>query len=178
MDVPLIPLILLAMVAALRLLGRRWWCSCGRLTPWTSAVTSSCNSQHGADPYSLTHVQHGLFLYLLAWLVGVPAAERLAAVVAAEGLWECVENTPWVIERYRAVTLSRGYYGDSIANSVGDVLCCLAGAWYASVVAVQASIVLALAIELGLLLTIRDSLGLNVLMLVRPSEAIRRWQNS
>jgi len=210
-----IPLIIIAMAGCLRLLGRRWWCSCGRPAPWTSAVTSGCNSQHVADPYSATHLQHGLGFYLLLWALRYPLSwlvmavvfidlqwtispeswiwvvlqgladvyagawdNRFAVIVLLEAIFECVENTNWSIQRFRKQTISRGYTGDAIANSVGDTLCCLAGAWYGSVVPIPASIVLALAIEFGLLLTIRDSLVVNIVMLVHPIEWLKRWQNS
>ncbi len=173
-----IVLIIVAMVGCLRLEGRRLSCACGKWNLWISEVKSSCCSQHLTDAFSFTHVIHGLGFYLLAWLLGIPASDRLTAAVAGEALFECIENTQWSIDRFRKQTVSIGYEGDSNLNSIGDVLCCLAGAWFASVVPVSASIVLALAVEVGLLMTIRDSLVINIVMLVHPIEWLRRWQNS
>src|SRR4051812_17714037 len=109
--------------------GRVWWCACGRPTPWSSDVHGPHNSQHLFDPYSLTHVLHGvLFCGLLVWLVPRrPAAWRLWLAVVLESVWEVVENSNAVIERYRAATAAQGYTGDSVANSLGDILSCVVG---------------------------------------------------
>lgn len=176
----------LAMVAALRLLGRRAWCRCGSRSLWSSAVTSGCNSQHAIDVYSLTHLSHGVVLYWLisaansvgstSILIPKTLGEQLALVGFLEALWEVVENTSFVIERYRKKTLSRGYYGDSIANSVGDWLCCLVGAASVSLVGFWPGLVAVVALEVGLAVAIRDNLVINVVQLVWPQEWIRKWQ--
>lgn len=152
----------LAMVAALRLMGRHVWCKCGSLSIWSGDTLGPCNSQHAFDHYSLTHVEHGLLLYLAAWLVGVPAGYRVAAAVAAECAWEAVENTNLVIEFYRKNTISRGYYGDSIVNSICDVACCAVGAMFAAADQPWFCAVVAVAIEVALLSSIKDSLAVNV----------------
>ncbi len=134
------------------------------------------NSQHLADPYSLTHLSHGLGFYALLRLVPIPEGWRFAAAVALEAGWEVLENTPMVIDRYREATISLGYYGDTIANSGGDLLACVLGWVIAASVPARWSLILFLATELLLLAAIRDNLTLNVIMLLWPIDAIRRWQ--
>lgn len=174
--------VLVAMVAALRVMGRRWWCRCGSLTPVSWHVASSHNSQHLLDAYSFSHVQHGLLLFpALSWLARRrwPDAALRAGLVGslvAEAAWEVLENTPMVIDRYRAATISLDYVGDSVANSLSDVACCGLGALFAARAPLWVTALVFGSIELGLLGTIRDSLLLNVLMLVAPSDAVRAWQ--
>lgn len=169
---------LAAVAAAERAMGRAWWCACGSPVPWSFEVNSRHNSQHLVDPYSLTHVLHGLGFYALLRLLAprLSAGWRLALTAVLEGAWEIVENSSFVIERYRAATISLDYYGDSILNSLSDVGCCLLGFWIASRVPVRVSIALFVLVELVLLLWIRDNLTLNVIMLIWPVEAIRKWQ--
>jgi hypothetical protein len=136
-------------------------------------------SQHHIDPYSLSHLQHGIGLYLaLTALIGrrVPSRWRALCVATVEGTWEIVENTNWMIERYRETTISLNYYGDSILNSLGDYGMCIAGVLLARRIPWQASAGLFAVLEIASVAWIRDSLLLNVLMLVCPMEAIRQWQ--
>lgn len=170
-----IALTLLVMVSTLWLLGRRWWCACGRPNIWTSAVTSSCNSQHLFDPYSLTHFQHGLILTGAAWLVGIPLAWSLTAVLAVEAGWEVFENTTPVIEFYRRETISRGYVGDSIINSLGDLACCAVGAVFAGCEAWWFSGFVVVMVDIMLWSSIGDCLTLNV---YKGIKATARWLNS
>jgi Protein of unknown function (DUF2585) len=170
-------LLLLAVAALLKLLGREFVSDSG-FGLWTGAWTPN-TSQWIADPYSASHILHGVFLY---WLL-LPIARwwspqaRLFAALAIESLWELFENTPYVIERYRANTASLDYYGDSILNSTFDILCALAGFWLAWRFGWKWMIALILVIELSMLVLIRDNLTLNILMLLHPSEAIRHWQS-
>jgi len=165
-------------ILALRMEGRRWWCSCGRLFPWSGDVHSRHNSQHLADPYTFTHVLHGIALCGLFWLVArrVSLRWRFWLATLVECLWEIVENSGPVIERYRAATIAIGYQGDSVANSLGDILACAAGFVLASRIGWRASVVVFIATELVLLVWIRDDLLLNIIMLVYPSETIKAWQ--
>ncbi len=169
-------------VLVLRLMGRTWWCSGGQLYLWSgpSQIETLHNSQHLLDPYTLTHLLHGLGLYLLWWLLAgrrTGTATRAALAIASESLWEILENTPAIIERYRENTITFGYYGDSIFNSLGDIGACAIGFGLAAKLPVRGSILLFVAVEAFLLLWIRDSLLLNVIMLIAPSEAIRAWQS-
>ena len=174
----------LAIGATLLAMGRVPICSCGTVKLWWGVVQSSENSQHIADWYSFSHVIHGLLFYFFAhllwrrwhWFDGRPAAWALPIAVAFEGLWELLENSPLIIDRYRAVTVSFGYEGDSVLNSLSDIGFMALGFWIASKLPWRASLVLALAFELFTLAMIRDNLTLNVLMLVWPLDAVRQWQ--
>lgn len=175
-----------ALVAAMALvlagMGRVWWCRAGDPELWSGAaeIASRHNSQHLVDPYTFTHALHGVLFYGLAWAV---TGGRMGAVgrawlgLVAEVVWEVVENTPWVIERYRAATISLDYYGDSVVNSLGDVLAYMVGYAAAGVVPVWTSVLAFVLIDGALALWIRDGLVLNVWMLLWPIEAVQRWQN-
>jgi hypothetical protein len=144
---------------------------------WTGAW-SHCTSQHFLDPYSLTHVLHGIiFFWLLQLLVPKVALHwRLLIAIAVEIGWELVENSSWVIERYRQSTVSLDYSGDSILNSIGDLLTMIFGFAIASQFSWKVAAAVFVVVEVGLLLTIRDNLTLNVLMLFVPIETIKQWQ--
>jgi hypothetical protein len=158
--------------------GRTWLCSCGHVRLWVSDTWSAENSQQLLDPYSFTHVLHGfLFCGLLAWLVPkLSWTWRLALAVSVEALWETVENTNWIIERYRGVTAAIGYSGDTILNSLGDMLCFGIGFVLARRLGLWRSAALFLITEAALTIWIRDSLILNVIMLIYPIDGIRAWQ--
>jgi hypothetical protein len=168
----------IAMAIILYLMGQPLWCKCGGLSPWSWDIWSSHNSQHLLDPYFFTHVLHGVVLCgLLYWLPrSVSESSRFLTAVVLEAGWEILENSPTIIERYRAATISKDYFGDSIINSAGDLVACIVGYLLARRLGFRNSIVFFLLTELILLLTIRDSLLLNVLMLVWPVEAIKWWQ--
>jgi len=177
---PAIATLALAAFVAIQLhwQGRVWWCSCGRPDLWWGDVHSGHCSQHLLDPYSFTHVSHGLLLFAaLTWLFPrLPLPWRFVLALAVEALWEIVENTPFVIERYRTATAALGYEGDSIANSLGDIVCCGIGVVLARFLGLRRSIILFVLIELALLVSIRDNLLLNIVMLFCPINAIKTWQ--
>ncbi|HEY2251595.1 MAG TPA: DUF2585 family protein, partial [Planctomycetaceae bacterium] len=160
--------VLIATAIQLRRQGRTWWCSCGRPNLWVGDVHSAHCSQHLLDPYSFTHVLHGLaFCGILAWaLPKLLPNWRLFLAVAIESLWELLENSQLVIQRYRAATIALGYEGDSIVNSLSDVVFCAVGFVLARRLGLRRSIILFVLTELILLALIRDNLTLNVLMLV------------
>jgi len=153
-------------------------CRCGYLKFWHGIVYSSENSQHLTDWYTFSHVLHGLGFYFLLWLAlrRADVGLRFALAIALEAAWEVAENTSFIIDRYRAATISLDYYGDSIVNSIADIAAMAFGFWVARKVSVWASIVIFALVEVGLALTIRDSLLLNILMLIHPVEAVKRWQ--
>lgn len=170
--------ILIATALLLRSTGRSWWCSCGQLFLWAGDICSAHNSQHLLDPYSFTHLLHGVALYWLLALVAPswPTNWRLALATLLEALWEVGENSAYVIQRYREATAALGYQGDSVVNSLGDILCCIAGFLLAGRLGFRRSLALFLLVEALLIFWIRDSLILEVLMLSHPVEAIKAWQ--
>jgi Protein of unknown function (DUF2585) len=167
-------------VAALGLLamGRPPICTCGTVKLWVGTVTGPDNSQHIADWYTPSHIVHGFLFYALGWAVlrKNPPGDRLIGAVLIESAWELLENSPWIIERYRHETMALGYTGDSVLNSVCDIGWMVVGFALARRLPVRATIALALGLELLCLVVIRDNLTLNVLMLVAPNDAIRAWQ--
>ena len=159
-------------------MGRKLWGISGTPGLWSGDIWSEHNSQFVADPYTLTHITHGVLFYGLFTLAfrSVPVSTRLMLGVAAESSWEALENSTPIIERYRAETISLNYYGDSIVNSMGDIVACILGFLLASRLPKRMTIVGAIALEILLLFWTRDNLALNILMLIRPSRAIRVWQ--
>ncbi len=159
-------------------MGRLWLGPDGRFGWLETDIWSSGQSQRVLDPYSISHVLHGFLFYALLWLVArrQPLGLRMAWAIVLECGWEVLENSPLVIDRYRAVTIAQGYLGDSILNSVSDVLMAAVGFVMASRLRPIASIAFIAATELVLLALIRDNLTLNILMLVWPLDGVRAWQ--
>ena len=171
--------LLASLAVVLLLMGRPLWCECGYIKLWHGVVMSSENSQHITDWYTISHIIHGFGLYGVLWLVGPRSLElRFVIALAAEVAWEIFENTDFVINRYRADTIALDYYGDSVINSMADVLACALGFVLASRLPVWMTLVVAVAIEGILAYVIRDNLTLNIIMLIYPFEAIKEWQLS
>jgi hypothetical protein len=158
--------------------GHVWWCRLGDMVPWSWNIWSAHNSQHLVDPYSFTHILHGVAQF---WVIGLifprmPVAWRMLIAITFEGSWEIAENSTYVINRYREATISLDYFGDSIINSMSDIVCCATGFVIAYRLRFWRSLALFVATEVILILTIRDSLVLNLIMLIYPIDAIKTWQ--
>jgi hypothetical protein len=172
-------LAIVAIAAAVLLaMGRNPICTCGSVDLWVGARDSPRTSQMLADWYSLSHVVHGLLFYAALWLVArrSPVERRFLGALLIEAGWEVIENTPMVIDRYRATTAALGYSGDSVVNSLSDILMMALGFAAARRLPLWAAILLLIGLELIPLLAIRDNLTLNVWQLIDPSQAVQAWQ--
>lgn len=179
----ILPLLVIVVVLVgtaylLRVQGRLWWCSCDYLLLWSGDPWSSDNSQHLLDPYSFTHVLHGFaFCGLLALIAPqLSLLWRLSIAVSIEAVWEVVENSEFVIRRYREETAALGYQGDTVVNSLSDILLCGLGFILAYHLGFRRTFALFVLTEVALAVWIRDNLSLNILMLIYPIEEVREWQ--
>lgn len=163
--------------------GRSLFGPDGKFGWWESDVWSSENSQRVADAYSFSHIIHGMLFYAFLYLLSrkfpklLPMKYRFLIALLLEAGWEILENSPLIINRYREVTISLGYVGDSVLNSVSDVIMVAIGFVMARYSKVWITIALIIVFEIGCLLWVRDNLTLNVIMLVKPSETIKAWQS-
>ena len=176
----------IALVALVILLamGRPPICTCGTVELWYGDINSAGNSQHLSDWYTPSHIIHGMIFYALGWLlfgkwgVGSENAGKYSFTLAVflEAFWEVLENTPFVIDRYRSVTVNWGYSGDSVINSMADIGWMSFGFYLALKLPVRVTIALALMAEVVTAIVVRDNLTLNVIMLLYPLDAIAEWQ--
>lgn len=174
----LIAIILSLAAVTLWLMGQAPICKCGRVKLWHGIVASAENSQHLSDWYTPSHVIHGFAFYAILHLIARrrPLGLRLVVATLCEAAWELFENTDFTINRYRSVTIALDYYGDSVINSLADILAMIAGFLAAARLPAWVVIVALVVMEAGVAYFIRDNLLLNILMLIYPIEAVRQWQ--
>lgn len=170
--------IVVATATILLWMGRIPICKCGNIKLLHLEVMSSEGSQHMMDWYTPSHILHGFIFYFILWLVArrIDVGWRLSIATLIEATWEILENTDAVINRYREVTIALDYFGDSVLNSVCDILAMFLGFWLAKRIPVWASIAVIIIAEAVVMAFIRDGLALNVLMLLYPLDAVREWQ--
>lgn len=171
-------LLIVLQVVVLRWQGRVWWCACHGWAIWVGDTWSSHNSQHVLDPYTFSHILHGVIFCGLTWLCmrKVSVVWAFVVSVALEVSWEILENSTFIINRYREATAALGYTGDSIVNSVSDVACCATGFVIARYLGLRLSLLVLAVTEIVMAIIYRDNLTLNVLMLLCPIEAVKQWQ--
>ena len=172
-------LAVLAMTGGIELwMGRSLFGPDGKSGLWESSIWSNENSQRFADPYSFSHIVHGILFYAGLWLIARkwPVRYRFLLALALEAGWEILENSPLIINRYRATTISLGYVGDSVFNSLSDILMMTLGFWFAFCLRPRISIAAVIIMEIGCALWVRDNLTLNLIMLIHPFDAIKHWQ--
>jgi hypothetical protein len=171
--------ILAAAATALLAMGRNPICACGTVGLWVGERDSAQTSQMLADWYSLSHIVHGLLFFAALWLIARrwPVEQRFLIALLIEASWEVIENTPMVIDRYRATTAALGYTGDSVINSLSDILMMALGFLLARKLPLWAAVALLIALEIIPLFAIRDNLTLNVWALIAPNHALQAWQS-
>jgi len=175
-------LVVAVTILILKVMGRPFISNSGTVKLWHAEVVSSENSQHLSDWYSFTHIVHGFLFFFLLWLISkkIPQIRKFSVgfviAVVMESIWEVIENTNFVIYRYREATIALDYFGDSIINSTADILFMSLGFMMASRLSVLASVSFVAGSELLLAIVIRDNLALNILMLIYPIDAIKEWQ--
>jgi hypothetical protein len=147
---------------------------------WEGNIFSSECSQRFLDPYSYSHIGHGILFFFVLWIIAKPLTLDVRYLIALllEATWELLENSPFIINRYREATISLGYCGDSIFNSLSDILMMSLGFFLAWRIPPWLCVALFLGMEAGGALRYHDNLTLNVIMLIHPIEAIKAWQMS
>ena len=174
----IIAAILVSTALLLHYEGRLWLCACGRILLWAGNVCSSDNSQHLFDPYTFTHIMHGFaFCALLALIAPkLPLSWRLCLAILLEASWELLENSQYVIARFREATAALGYQGDTVVNSLGDITACAVGFLLARKLGLWRSLIIFIGTETVLTIWIKDSLLLEIIMLIHPVDALKTWQ--
>lgn len=160
-------------------MGRVPICTCGTIDLWVSDRDGLKTSQMIADWYSPSHVIHGFLFYLALWFVlrSSRVEWRFLGALFLEAAWEVFENTPLVINHYRATATAAGYLGDSVLNSISDILMMCVGFAAARKLPLWASIAVVILLEVVPLYLIRDNLTLNIWMFIAPNHSIEAWQS-
>lgn len=181
--IPHVRIALLVIVYALLGLYLLWHgqpliCKCGYVKLWENDVMSAGNSQHIADWYSLSHFLHGM-LIVLGWRLFFPKLPMRYAFltgVATAVSWEVVEHSSYVMERFRESTISLGYYGDAVINSMSDATIMSIGLYTATRLSIKHILLIILLFESLSVAFAHDSLILSTIMLIHPIDAVRAWQ--
>jgi hypothetical protein len=170
--------IIVAHILILLALGQPLICTCGTIKFWEGVVFSEGNSQHITDWYTFSHIIHGFIFYAVARKLFPKSSKMqwLLFSVGVEVAWEIAENTPMVIEHYRQQALAVGYSGDSVLNSISDILSMALGFFAASRLPVWLIVTAAVIMEAFTMYIIRDSLALNVINLMYQFDSIKKWQ--
>ena len=120
------------------------------------------------DIYSFTHISHGMILFiLLNYIYGNKNINMIFITIGWGILWEIIENSDYVLNKYRINNKhQRNYYGDSIINSIGDILCCFIGFTIAWMVPnAKYSFILLILSEIFLYMKMKDNLFTNILQI-------------
>ena len=180
--------LIILMVLVLFVMGQPFICPCGTVRLWYGALSGPETSQQPLDFYTISHIFHGFFflaLLLLGWKTlrptqPVPFLWLMVAATALEVGWEIFENTPFIINRYRATGIGAGYFGDSILNSISDVLAMLFGFIVAMPVARrygwQGALVLFIVGDALLASMLRDSVLLSAWGIFGLPDWVQAWQ--
>jgi len=159
-------------------MGQPFICNCGVIKFWEGEVFSSGNSQHLTDWYTFSHIIHGFLFYFILWFLfpNMPVGQRLFLAIGLEMGWEIIENTDFVINRYRDTALAQGYIGYSIINSVMDLLTMIIGFIFAWRAPIWLTLSSAIIMELFTGYYIRDGLLLNIINFIHPLDSLNNWQ--
>lgn len=159
-------------------MGRVPYCECGFVSLWTGTVNGPENSQQLADWYTASHFIHGILFFGLLLLVfrKTSIGFRFMLATIIEAGWEILENSSIIIDRYREATLAVGYSGDSVINSISDILWMMLGFVFARYMPIWVSVAIVIVLELFVAYMIRDNLTLNIIMLIYPLDSILLWQ--
>lgn len=170
--------VILISALMLNFYGRNWWCDCGYVKFWDGVLNGPNDAQHFSDYYTFSHIIHGFAFFGILWLLArrLPLGLRFVLAVIIEETWELFENSNFMIQRYRDITIANAYQGDSILNSASDVLFMSLGFFLAWRLPLWASVILIIAMEVAVGFLIRDNLTLNILMLLYPIQVIKKWQ--
>jgi len=141
---------ILALTAALNCYGAFFPGPDGKFGLWESNIWSSENSQRFADPYSFSHIVHGI-LFMRLWLVATQAAGSPPIIDRARNRSRLgnSRNSPLIINRYREAPSRSVTSATACSNSLSDILMMTLGFLFAWRVKPWAGIVAVIAMEVG-----------------------------
>ena len=159
-------------------MGRVIMSTSGALMLWVGDTGSAELSQQISDWYTASHFIHGILFFGLLYFFRkqLTVGTRLVIATVIESGWEILENSSIIIDRYRESTIAIGYTGDSILNSVSDIIFMIFGFFFTRYVPVWVAVLTVIVLEVLVGYLIRDNLLLNIIMLIYPMDAIKVWQ--